>query len=145
MSGGGVAGGGAMSSWVFSSGGEHAARQRATAKTVRKWRASRTLGFARPGARRQLSSDRLRPLQVRGGTGLLRWGRPSTTLAAGRHRRMTAGCGHRGRRTHGPALAPTPGVRAHRNNLWFAAALVLLLCNVLDAAFTLCAVQWGYA
>jgi hypothetical protein len=36
-------------------------------------------------------------------------------------------------------------VRAHRNNLWFAAALVLLLCNVLDAAFTLCAVQWGYA
>jgi hypothetical protein len=36
-------------------------------------------------------------------------------------------------------------VRAHRNTLWFAASLTLLLCNVLDAAFTLCAVQGGYA
>jgi hypothetical protein len=32
-----------------------------------------------------------------------------------------------------------------RHTLWFTASLVLLLCNVLDALFTLCAVQTGAA
>lgn len=32
-----------------------------------------------------------------------------------------------------------------RNTLWFAASLILLLCNLLDALFTLCAVQTGAA
>jgi hypothetical protein len=36
-------------------------------------------------------------------------------------------------------------LRVHRNSLWFAASLVLLLCNLLDALFTVAAVQGGYA